>query len=131
MTHQENVETVKRLYAAFGTGDVQSLLGMLDEGVEWAVPGGAPWSGEGRGRQHVQAFFEKFGASASLATFEPRSFVADGDTVVVIGYEEGTSRQTGGQWKAQFAHVFRVVGGRISAHREYIDTQAIALALRG
>ena len=43
----------------------------------------------------MQRFFERFGTSASLKTFEPRSFVADGDTVVVLGYEEGTFRQTG------------------------------------
>jgi hypothetical protein len=62
-----------------------SLLGILDAGVDWAVPGKAPWSGEGRGHEHVGRFFEKFGITASLKAFEPRSFLADGDTVVVMG----------------------------------------------
>src|SRR5258708_1469985 len=38
MSNHENLETVKRLYAAFGAGDVQTLLGMLDTGVDWSVP---------------------------------------------------------------------------------------------
>jgi len=130
MNRQENLDTVKRLYAAFGTGDVHGLLGTLDASIDWVAPGSAPWSGEGRGHGHVQRFFEKFGTTASLKTFEPRSFVADGDTVVLMGYEEGTSRQTGREWKAHFTHVFTVGGGKITAHREYIDTQAIAEAFR-
>src|SRR5262249_18328228 len=99
MSHHENLDTVKRLYEAFGTGDLQGLLGILDAGVDWAVPGSAPWSGEGRGHEHVKRFFEKFGTTASLKTFEPRSFMADGDKVIVLGYEEGASRQTGREWK--------------------------------
>ncbi len=38
MSQHENLDTVKRLYMAFGTGDLRSLLGMLDAGVAWAVP---------------------------------------------------------------------------------------------
>jgi ketosteroid isomerase-like protein len=130
MSNHENLDTVKRLYSAFGTGDWPSLQATLDAGINWTVPGSAPWAGEGRGHEHVRGFFQKFGSSASLETFEPRSFLADGDTVVVLGYEEGTFRQTGRQWKAHFTHTFEVSGGKITAHREYIDTQAIAEALR-
>jgi uncharacterized protein len=71
-----------------------------------------------------------FGTTASLKTFEPRTFVADGDKVVVMGYEEGTARETGRDWKAHFTHVFTVASGKITAHREYVDTQAIAAAFR-
>ena len=130
MSNHENLDTVKRLYAAFGSGDLQSLLGVLDAGIEWVVPGSAPWSGEGRGHAHVQRFFQAFGTTASLKTFEPRSFVADGEQVVVLGYEEGTANKTGRDWKAHFTHVFTLAGGKITAHREYVDTQAIEDAFR-
>lgn len=106
------------------------LLTLLDPKVDWAVPGKAPWAGEGQGHDHVRRFFEAFGTTASLRTFEPRTFVADGDTVVVTGYEEGTFRPTGREWKAHFTRVFTVAGGKVTAHREYVDTQAIADALR-
>jgi ketosteroid isomerase-like protein len=130
MSNHENLDTVKRLYAAFGTGDLPGLLGTLDAGIQWTVPGSAPWAGEGRGHEHVQGFFQKFGSNASLEAFEPQSFVADGDIVVVLGYEEGTFRQTGRKWKAHFTHTFTVSGGKVTAHREYIDTEAIAEASR-
>lgn len=130
MSHADNLDTVKRLYAAFGAGDPKILFGLLDAGIEWSAPGSAPWCGEGRGLEYVQRFFQTFGATATLRTFEPRSFFADGDQVVVLGYEEGTANATGRSWNAHFTHVFTLAGGRITAHREYIDTQAIAEAFR-
>ncbi|HEX2659436.1 MAG TPA: nuclear transport factor 2 family protein, partial [Polyangia bacterium] len=118
------------LYAAFGAQDPKGIFALLAPEIEWVVPGKAPWSGEGRGFEHVQRFFQTFGTTATLKTFEPRSFFADGAQVVVLGYEEGSSNATGRSWKSHFTHVFTVSGGRITAHREYIDTLAIADAFR-
>lgn len=130
MSNQANLDTVKRLYAAFGAGDLQSLFNVLDTAIEWTVPGAAPWSGDGRGHEHVKKFFEAFGTAASLTTFEPRRFLTDGEQVVVLGYEEGTASSTGRGWKAHFTHVFTLADGKITSHREYVDTQAIADAFR-
>jgi len=130
MSHHDNLDTIKRLYAAFGAGDPQSLFGLLDPEIEWAAPGTAPWCGEGRGLEYVQRFFQTFGTTASLRTFEPRSFLADGDKVVVLGYEEGSANATGRSWNAHFTHVFTLAGGKVTGHREYIDTHAIAEAFR-
>jgi ketosteroid isomerase-like protein len=130
MNNQDNLEIVQRLYGAFGAGDLPGLLGLLDGDVSWAVPGTAPWSGDGRGHAHVQRFVQTFGTRAELKTFEPRNFLADRDQVVVTGYEEGVARDTGRAWKAHFTHVFTLAQGKVTAHREYVDTQAIAEAFR-
>jgi len=126
----ENVETVKKLYTAFGTGNLQGALELVDAEIEWAIPGVAPWSGEGRGRAFVARFLESLGTTANLKVFEPRRFLADGDTVAVVGYEEGEVRRTGATWKADFTHLFTVVAGKITRHREFVDTYAIGEALR-
>lgn len=130
MTNHDQVDTIKALYAAFGAGDPKAIFALLAPDVEWAAPGAAPWCGEGRGLEHVQRFFQTFGTTATLKTFEPQTFFAAGDQVVVLGHEEGTSNVTGRSWKSHFAHVFTVAGGRITAHRELIDTLAIAEAFR-
>jgi len=36
MNHRSNLDTVKLLYAAFGTGDMEALLGVLDASVSWS-----------------------------------------------------------------------------------------------
>ena len=120
MNNHEHLNTVKRLYAAFGAGDLPGLLAVIDA-----------WSGEGHGHEHVERFFQKLGTTAALKTFEPRSFVSEGDEVVVMGYEEGTARATGRDWKTHFTHQFTVKDGKVTSHREYVDTQAIADAFRG
>lgn len=125
-----NVEIVKQVYAAFGKGDVQGLLGLLAPDVEWAIPGSAPWAGEGRGHDYAKRFFQTFGSVAALNAFEPRRFLSDGDTVAVIGYEEGTVRETGRAWKSHFMHLFTVANGKVTSHREYGDTEAMAEAFR-
>jgi ketosteroid isomerase-like protein len=130
MTNQSHLDTVKKLYAAFGAGDVEGAIGVIDGAVEWSVPGTSPWSGDWRGDGQVRRFFQVFGTSAALKVFEPRRFVADGDQVVVLGYEEGAARATGREWKAHFIHVFTVSNGKITQHREYVDTQAIGDAFR-
>jgi hypothetical protein len=32
---QENVQRIRGLYEAFGKGDVSTVLGKMDEGIEW------------------------------------------------------------------------------------------------
>jgi uncharacterized protein len=130
MSNHSNVEIVKQVYAAFGAGDLQTLLGLLGRDVDWSIPGSAPWSGEGRGHEFVRRFFQTFGSIAALNAFQPRSFLADGDSVVVMGYEEGTVRETGRAWKSHFTHLFTLANGKVTAHREYADTEAIAKAFQ-
>jgi uncharacterized protein len=60
MSVQENVQIVKEAYAAFGRGDMQGLLALLAEDIEWISPGGAsPPAGTYRGLTAVAGFFRK------------------------------------------------------------------------
>jgi ketosteroid isomerase-like protein len=122
MTNDDSVDTIKALYAAFGARDPKAIFALLSPEIEWSVPGKAPRSGEGRDLERVQRFFQTFGTIATLKTFEPRRFFADGDQVVVLGYEEGASNATGRSRQAHLTYRFTVAGSRITAHREYIDT---------
>jgi ketosteroid isomerase-like protein len=46
MSVQENVQIVKDGFAAFGRGDMQDLLALFAEDIEWIVPGeGWPLAG--------------------------------------------------------------------------------------
>ena len=36
---EENVQVVKNFFAAIGSGDKQALLALVDEGMEWIIPG--------------------------------------------------------------------------------------------
>lgn len=60
--------------------------------------------------------------------FEPREFVADGDRVLVIGWERGKVKATNRMFQADWVMAFTVRDGKVAKFHEYSDTQAIAEA---
>ncbi|MEO8101121.1 MAG: nuclear transport factor 2 family protein [Betaproteobacteria bacterium] len=63
----KNTERVGAMYQAFGTGDIPTLLGFLDDNVDWEYTGSyddLPWYQRRRGKAGATAFFQ------SLADFE-------------------------------------------------------------
>lgn len=82
MSASENVETVKKAYAAFSAGDLETALGTVADNIEWEVPGNSKLSGTYRGKAEVTDFLMKL-AEKSFTT-APSRFLADDDVVVVL-----------------------------------------------
>ena len=54
------IQTVQDVYAAFGRGDVEAILAVLTDDVDWASEPEssiAPWHGVRRGKAEVPSFF--------------------------------------------------------------------------
>ena len=63
-------------YAAFGRGDIQGLLALFAEDIEWISPGeGLPLAGTYRGHAAVADFFQKLSEMVESSSLEPREFV--------------------------------------------------------
>jgi ketosteroid isomerase-like protein len=130
---QQNISVVQQTYEAFGRGDVPGLLSLLDSNVEWTTPGAddLPTAGTRRGAAQVGEFFKTIGELLEFDSFEPQTFIADGDRVVVLGVDR--VRVKGGSGKSlneAWCHVFTIRDGRIAAFREYMDTAAFAAELK-
>lgn len=125
---QQNIGLVQSSYAAFGRGDLDALLATLDPDVEWTTPGGAevPFAGARRGPAQVRQFFVTLTELLDFELFEPQTFLADGDRVVVLGVDRVKVKATGKSISEPFCHVMTVRNGKIVAFQEYIDTAAIA-----
>ena len=131
---QGNVQIVQRGYAAFGRGDIPAVLEMLTEDVEWVGAGSAevlPWAGQRRGREQVGQFFQALGGTLEFETFEPQQFIAQGDTVVVLGTERVRVRPSGRIVDTDWVMVFTLRDGKIARFRDYHDTAPLLAALRG
>lgn len=92
-----HVDTIKDLYATFGRGDIPGVLGRLAEDIEWeygAASNDVPWLQHRRGREAAAGFFEATGLF-DLAVFRPKTFLADGDVVVVLIDVELVVKATG------------------------------------
>ena len=130
MSVQENVQVVKDGFAAFGRGDIQGLLALLAEDIEWIVPGeGLPLAGTYRGHAAVASFFQKVLEMFEYSSVEPREFLAEGDRVLVVGFESGRVKATNRTFEAHWVIAFTVRNGKVTNVRDYIDTLAQARAL--
>jgi uncharacterized protein len=124
---------VRSLYAAFGQGDVKSILDSLDPAIERRSNGDIrtiPWGGRRNGIDGAASFFQALGDNLDFEAFEPREFHPAGDTVTVIGRTRARNRKAGrGVFDCEWVHLFTVTNGKLARFLEFYDTAAIEHAL--
>ena len=128
---ENNLDVVRRGYDAFGRGDINALLELLDEQVKWVTPGPSELATSGRrtGRQEVGQFFASVNELFDVQRFEPREFIAQGDRVAVVGSEAAQVRATGRMLELDWVHLFTLRGGKVVAFQEFYDTAAVVAAM--
>lgn len=135
MSEQANTATVQQAYAAFGRGDIPALLATLDDNIDWHPVIGAgpevPTSGTRRGHKQVAEFFQALGKSVAMSLFEPREFIAQGDSVAVVGRYAAKAIPTGRTYEAPWVMIFTFRNGKIVTFREFSDSAAINAAFAG
>ena len=74
MSAEENIETVKAIYEAFGRGDVDAILERCTDDVDSASDAAievAPWHGVKHGKAEVPSFFAGIGETGPVTEFTP------------------------------------------------------------
>jgi ketosteroid isomerase-like protein len=132
MKESVNIEAVKAMYAAFGTGDIPGILKHMDEAIVFTIPGSSavPLSGVRNGLREVQRFFEGLERRQEFSLFEPRDFIAQGNRVVALVHYEGRDRMTGRPFIADSAMLWTFGDGKAIRFQEFTDTEAVANAAR-
>ena len=132
MSNEENVKVVKTFFVAIGSGDKEALLALVDEGMEWIIPGEDwPLAGTHRGHAGVAAVMRKAAEEIETTYPKPPEFVAQGDRVLVVGVATGKIKATTRTFKDDWVFDITVRDGKLTKIREYIDTQALAKASAG
>jgi hypothetical protein len=130
MASQDNVVLIKKMYAAFGLGDVQTILDSITDDVEWVNygPSSIPYAGSWRGRSQVGEFFQAIGSSTTGGKVMPDTVVADSDTVMATGRYIATVRNNGAEIDVPIAHVFTIRNGKVSKWVGLSDTAKVVEA---
>lgn len=129
MSNDKNIQTVKDFFAALGHGDREAFLALAADDIEWIIPGKDwPLAGTRHGHAGLANLLETASQSVETST-EPREFMAQGDRVFVAGFARGEIKATNKTFEDDWIFAITVRDGRVSHIREYIDTQALALAL--
>lgn len=133
MSEQRNLDLVRTAYANFQKGDISAIIAVMDEDVEWKLPGSTEdiaILGTRHGRDGVADFFATLASTEEVLQFEPREFLAQGDRVVVLGHYSWRVIATGRVAESDWAHVFTVRDGKVKAFQEYSDTASLVEAYR-
>jgi len=114
MSEQDNKDIIERGYAAFSNGDVEAVMNLFDDDIEWVQPGGSAVSGTFHGKAEVMEHLGRL-AEKSL-TVKLLQLVAEGDTVVAV-----TEVTVGGE-TGEDADIFTVRNGKTVRAQMHGDT---------
>jgi len=120
-----STDVVKALYAAFGTGDMPTVLGLLHPEVLWCEAESSPYdSGNGwiGPDAIVENLFAKMGDDWATFTVHPGQFHDSGSVVTVEGRYSAKHNGTGKEMDCQVCHVWTVDDGKITRFQQYVDT---------
>jgi ketosteroid isomerase-like protein len=126
------VRAVQELYAAFGRGDVDTILAALSPDVEWTEPPNPfnPAAGTRHGHAGFLEWMRIGRDTEEILVLEPRQFLTNGDTVAVVGRTKCLAKPTGRTYETDFVHLFTFKAGRIVRFQEFFDTYIAGEAFR-
>src|SRR5438094_10425805 len=121
MSADDNAATMRRAYAAFNSGDMNTLIALFDDGVVWHLPGRSRFADDYKGRDATLAYFGQL-AQKTGGTFraELQHLAADGENRVV-GIQRSTADRGGKHLDVADCIVFELKDGRMTDGREHFE----------
>ena len=123
-----NVESVQRIYEAFGAGEVDTILSLLADDVDFSSESEsriAPWHGQ-RSRAEVPAFFQAIAETIDVTDFTVQSLAANDTDVMAVIRFGFTVRSTGKSGTMNLHHWFSFRDGKVVLYRGSEDTALVA-----
>lgn len=80
-----------------------------------------PYAGTRRGIKEVGEYFKQLDETQEFLAFEPREFIAQDNSVVALGWMKARVKSTNKTIESDWAMIFRLKDGKVSAFRSYVD----------
>jgi uncharacterized protein len=111
---EENVEVMRRGYAAFNRGDFDAVVADFARDFEYVAIGVIPGiTGVYRGREGFKRFMRTFWGEFDDARSEVNEFVDAGDQVLVTQTVHGRGKQSGAEGSWTFWILWAVRDGKV------------------
>lgn len=115
MTAEQPIETVRRFCAAWGTEDLDTIIGFFTDAAVYHNIPMEPVVGP----DQIKATIESFSGGVESIEFRLDAIAADGGTVLTERLD--IFRFANGQIDLPVMGTFEVVDGKIAAWRDYFD----------
>ena len=125
-TVQGHLDSIARLYAGYGSQDIDAVLAELADDVDWAAEAASrtlPWYGPFRGKHEVPRFFEAIGSNVDVSEFEIIGMTANDTDVVSTVHWTFTVKATGKTASMYMQHWWRFADGKIVFFRGSEDSE--------
>jgi ketosteroid isomerase-like protein len=117
LTAQDNVELVRRFYAAFNANDLDGVMALCDDRIEYVNPDDAAETGTRFGAPAFRRALEGLAVSFEEFRIEVEEIHAVGDEVVVATRSTGSGRRSGIPFAVAQGHLFALRAGRVTSFR--------------
>ena len=119
MTDHPNLELLRRGYAAYDSGDMDTINELFADDVVWHVAGRGPLAGDYNGKEQVFGYLARLQEmSEGTAKVEVHDFLANDDHGVAVVTESAT--RDGRNHEGRATHVFHLRDGHVT---EFWDAQ--------
>ena len=126
----DNISIVSRTYACGKTGDMAGFVRDFSDDITWTEMKGAPYAGTYVGAKAiVEHVFEPMARDWAPFACRPEYFLAQDDTVVMVGLYFGKNAATGKDFEARVVHIWKLLDGKITSFEQFTDTKRIAEAM--
>ncbi|MER9947803.1 nuclear transport factor 2 family protein [Mesorhizobium sp. M0047] len=116
----QNSELVRRGYAAFNSGDMDTLTQIMDESCTWHTPGKSSFAGDYERREATFGYFGHYG-SETHGTFRANLLhVTVGEEGRAVAVQRDTGERNGKRLDVLCCIVFDIKNGKVMEGREYI-----------
>ncbi|MEP7242721.1 MAG: nuclear transport factor 2 family protein [Gammaproteobacteria bacterium] len=125
-----DLKVIETLYAAFEKGDVEAIVALMDDSVEWVAPGPAiiPFAGTFKGKEGIRRFFTMAVERLEVRDQKVTGFLSKRGLVAALGFEDMLVKSTGKTYRSNWVHLYTLRHGKIVKFEEFVDTAAQAAA---
>jgi len=125
-----NVAILRRALPESAPADMEALLGILDDEVEWDYVGAFPEAVTYRGPAEVREFLHQWSGAFEDFGVEAEEAIDAGESVVVRLHQWGQGKETGAQVESRTWQVFDFHDGKIVHCRGYATKDEALQAAR-
>jgi len=121
----DNKSVARDFFARFSASDIEGALALMTDDATWLIPGKPermPTAGLYSKERIRKLFYTMLKQLEGGLQLTVRSMVAEGDRVALEA-ESGGELKNGRRYRQQYHFLIEFRDGKISAVREYLDTQ--------
>lgn len=122
------VGVVQAAYAAFGQGDMASMLALFTDDAVFTLPAALPWGGVYQGKAEIVTMFQKLAQHLDFTRFDVTQLLGAGELIVAVGRWEGLTKPGGKVTGTNFLMRWDVRGDKIARFEDFVDAGAVHAA---